>query len=258
MKVPAAMIALLLPFCAADAVAQGAGPGGPVAFAPVTALPDPLQSISGRFNSLNPQGRHACPVDQVTGRVVSARLIMVEALPCGQKETGNLLVNVLLRNPEDAAHMVAGRQVTVKGKFESAEERRSGPFTAFFLIAENAELAGGDSAGGPAPAEPVFTSSMLCQPPELDALAAKLGSDLCVQSTLVADLAATGPALETAARAAANGSRPASGDANAITCRPDRERSALHLKAIACARNSYWAWYNDTGRDLALLKPAPP
>ncbi len=228
-----------------------------VAFAPVIALPTPLQSVSGRFSSLNPPNRKNCPFTQVTGRVVSAGLILADEAGCGQKETGNVLVNVQLANPADAAQMVVGRRVTLSGKFISAEERRDGPFTAFFVIAQNAELVSADRS---VPSASAFTSIMLCQPPELDALAAKLGSDLCVQNTLLDNLAAAGRALEAAARAPANVSPAAAvtGDPNAISCRLDREHSALHLKAIACARNSYWAWYNEKWRDRDFLNPAPP
>ena len=236
-----------------------AQPSGPVAFAPVGGLPDPLQSISGRFTSLNPSNRHDCAVTQVTGRVVSARVIMADEMACGQKETGNVIVNVQPGSAADAGQMVVGRRVAVKAKFISGEERRSGPFSAFFIIAEKAQIAASDSSAGSSPAA-AFTSTMLCQPPELDALAAKLGSELCVQSTLVADLNGTGAALEAAARKPGNLSpgEAVSGDANAITCRLDREHSALHLKAIACARNAYWAWYNEKWRDRSFLTPPPP
>jgi len=100
----------------------------------------------------------------------------------------------------------------------------------------------------------------MCQPPELEALAARLGKDLCVQSTLVADLTATGPALEAAARAPANISPTDTvpGDANAISCRLDPARSDTDLSAIACARNSYWAWYSAKWPDPLSPTPAPP
>jgi hypothetical protein len=248
MKVAASMAALALLLCGPQVRAE---PSGPVSFAPVSGLPTPLQSISGRFTSLNPGNRHSCSVDQVTGRVVAPDLIMVNELPCGQKETGSLLVNVEFQNPADVSQMVTGRHVTIKARFESAEERRSGPFSAFYLIAENAELVGAEPSAPSAP----LTSDMLCQPPVLDALAARLGRDLCVQSTLLDNLSVTEPVLEAAARAP---TERISGDPDAITCRPDRERSALHLQAIACARNSYWTWYSDQGRNLSVLTPAPP
>jgi hypothetical protein len=103
-------------------------------------------------------------------------------------------------------------------------------------------------------------SYMICQPPELDALAARLGRDLCVQSTIVANLAATGPALEAAARTpvdAAPGDS-ARGDADAITCRPDPRVSDRQLPAIACARGGYWAWYSAKWHDPFLPQAAPP
>ena len=146
----------------------------------------------------------------------------------------------------------------MKADFTSGEERRDGPFSAFFLIAQNAEIVANDPA--PVSPAPAFTSYMLCQPPELDALAAKLGSELCVQNTLLTNLSATGPQLEMAARRAASISPAAAvtGDLQAISCRLDREHSALHLKAIACARNSYWAWYNEKWRNRNFLTPPPP
>ena len=245
-----ALCALFCLVCSAPALAQGS-----VAFAPVGGLPEPLQSVSGRFSSLNPGNRHDCALSTITGRVVSQRLVMADEADCGQKETGNVLVNVELANPSDAQEMAAGSRVVINAKFVSGEERRSGPFSAFFVIAQNASVA----ATAPSAASGAFTSAMLCQPPELDALSAKLGSELCVQSTLVGDLPVAGPALEQAARAPSNlspGDR-ASGDPNAISCRVDREHSALHLKAIACARNSYWAWYSEKWHDSSFLTPPP-
>src|SRR3954471_10263924 len=105
----------LILLLSANALAQGA-----VAFAPVTGLPTPLQSVSGRFSSLNPPNRRNCPFDMVTGRVVSPHLVLADEAACGQKETGNVLVNVELADPADAAQMVVGRRFTVKGKFISA------------------------------------------------------------------------------------------------------------------------------------------
>jgi len=255
MKLSVAIGASIALGIALPALAQGT-----VAFAPVGGLPVPLQSISGRFTSLNPPNRHDCPLTTVTGRVVSERLVMAEEAGCGQKEAGNVLVNVELANPADAARMIVGSPVVIKGKFVSGEERRSGPFSAFFVIAQDATVAPAGSPNDAGSAGAPFTSAMLCQPPELDALAAKLGRDLCVQSTLVENLKTTGPALEAAARAPANLS-PADtvpGDPNTISCRLDREHSALHLTAIACARNSYWAWYNEKWRDRTFLTPPPP
>jgi hypothetical protein len=92
---------------------------------------------------------------------------------------------------------------------------------------------------------------MICQPPELDALAQKLGSELCVQNTLLDS--GWLPALEQAARMTKE-----SVDPNAIICRPDRERSDLNLPALACARGSYWAWYESKWRDYLLAAAAPP
>ena len=230
------------------------GPG--VSFPSVSMLPVPLQSISGRWSSLNPRNRVLCFYSRVTGRVVSTRLILVKEMDCGQGvETADVLLNVQLSNPADAVQMVTGRHVVIKGIFRSAQEHS--PKDAFYLIAEKAELVAGDPRSPPAPA---FMSYMMCQPQELDALAKKLGSELCVQSTIVANLTLTGPALETAARAPANLSPGdiVSGDPNAISCRLDPGLSDPQLQAIACARNNYWDWYNKMWRIPFSPTLAPP
>jgi hypothetical protein len=255
MRLILAICVLLLPIC--PALAQTAPAGPPVAFAPVTAVPLPLQSTSGRFSSLNPTNQRNCPANKVTGRVVSARLIMVDERFCGRGQSGNVLVNVELGNPADAAQMIAGRRVTITATFKSADESRTAEFYAQYLIAEKAKLIDADPPAAPAP---VFTSYMICQPPELDALAGKLGSELCVQSTIVANLKVTGPALEAAARGPVKVSSTdtVSGDPAAITCLRDLERSDIHLPAIACARGSYWAWYQTKWRDRLFFTAAPP
>ncbi|HET7086579.1 MAG TPA: hypothetical protein VFI23_17570 [Rhizomicrobium sp.] len=245
-------------FCSGPALAQqGVSAAPPAAFAPVTGIPVPVLSASGRFSSLNPPNWRDCPYKEVSGRVVSTRLILVKEMDCGRPGHDNVLVNVRLRNPADAAQMVAGRPVVVAAKFQSAEEDRDPRFFAEFLIADQAELVGGDRSAPPVQA---FTSYMMCQPPELDALATRLGRELCVQNTLVADLAQTGPALEAAARAPARVSPedPVTGDPNAISCRLDPKRSDTHLPATACARGSYWAWYRTKWDDPLSPTPAPP
>ena len=254
------VIGALLPtlfFCSTHAWAQdSARTGPPVAFAPVTG--DPVQSASGRFSSLNPPNRLNCPYRQVTGRVVSPRLIMVKQMSCGRPGHDNVLVNVQLSNPADTVQMVTGRRVTIAARFKSALEDRDPLFFAEYLIAENAKFAGGDPLDRSGPQ--AFTSYMMCQPPELDALAKRLGSELCVQNTIVANLTTTGPALETAARAPANVSPEDTvpGDPNAISCRLDPKRSDVQLPAVACARNSYWAWYKAKWPDPLSSTPAPP
>jgi hypothetical protein len=261
---PIIVIGAFLPilfFCSAPALAQAdALPGPPVAFAPVTGVPIPLQSASGRFSSLNPLNQHNCPYKKVTGRVVSPRLIMVDELDCGRPGHDNVLVNVQFSNPADAAQMVAGRRVTITATLKSAEEDRDPVFVAEFLIAEKAQLVAGDLRDRSVPPGQPFTSYMMCQPPELDALATRLGKELCVQNTLVENLAITGAALETAARAPAKlapqDTMP--GDPKAISCRLDPGVSDRHLPAIACARNSYWVWYKAKWHDPLSATPAPP
>lgn len=253
---PVPAVALLLTLCCpAVVLAQAAPPS--VAFAQVTAIPVPLQSTSGRFSSLNPTRRTTCPVQTVSGRVVSARLIMVEERFCGPAQSGNELVNVEFANPADAEAMVVGRRVTIKARFRRAEEARTDEFYAHFLIAENAALADAEPR---TQAVPAFTSYIMCQPPELDAMAKELGRELCVQNTITENLATAGPALEAAARAPlkVSATQDVSGDPNAVICIQDHERSDIHLPATACARGSYWAWYNAKWRDRLYSTPAPP
>jgi hypothetical protein len=183
---------------------------------------------------------------------------MVKDMNCGRPGHDNVLVNVQFSNPADAAQMVTGRRVTITARFKSAQEDRDPLFFAEYLIAEKAALVAGDPpdrSGAQA-----FTSYMVCQPPELDALAAQLGHELCAQSTLVENLTVTGPELKTAARAPANASPEDTvpGDASAITCRLDPKRSDAHLPAVACARGSYWAWYKTKWSDPLSPIPAPP
>jgi hypothetical protein len=252
---PILLIAALFPalfFCSAPAFAQNGAPAA--TFAQVGGLPTPLQSVSGRFSSLNPQNRLDCPYQQVSGRVVSPRLIQVKEMRCGRPQHDNLLVNVEFSNPADAAQMVTGRHVVIAADFKSAVEDHD---PVEFLIAEKARLLAADPVDSSA--QP-FTSYMICQPPELDGLAKQVGSDLCVQSTIVANLATMGPALAAAARRPARLSpgETLPGDPDAISCRLDRNISDRHLSAIACARNSYWEWYRGQWHDPMSSTPAPP
>lgn len=235
-----------------------AQPGPPVAFAPVTGIP--LESASGRFSSINPPNAVGCGHQKITGRVVSPYLIMVKQTDCGRPGHDNVLVNVQFANPADVAQMITGKRVTIAADLKSAEEDRDPLFYAEYLIAEKARLERIDPRDPSAPPAGAFTSYMMCQPPELDALATKLGKDLCVQSTVVADLGVTGPALEAAAHAPANLSPTdaVAGDPNAISCRLDPKRSDSQLPAIACARNSYWAWYQEKWPAPWSSTPAPP
>ena len=185
MRLTLASGALIL-LVSAPVLAQNAV-GPPVAFAPVTG--EPVLSASGRFSSINPPNQRNCPYRQVTGRVVSPRLIMVKTMSCGRPGHDNVLVNVQFSDPADTAQMIPGRRVTIAARFKSAMEDRDPLFFAEFLTAENAKFVEGDPPGRFAPQ--AFTSYMICQPPELDALAKQLRSDLCVQSTVVADLTQT-------------------------------------------------------------------
>lgn len=238
--------------CGAPVLAQTSAQ---VAFPQVTGTPLPLQSISGVFSSLNPLDRHACAYRKISGRVVSPRLILVKEMACGRSGHENVLVNVQLASPADAAQMITGRHVDIAAKFKRAEEDRDSVFVAEFLIAEQARIVAADAA----PSAPAFTSFMMCQPPQLDALAGKLGHELCVQDTLVANLAATGPALERAAQApvAALAEDTAPGDPDAIACLPNPWILDRHLSAMACAKGSYWAWYVAMRRDPDFTSPAP-
>jgi hypothetical protein len=258
-----ALFAALLSPCVALAQSAPSANAGEndlsVSLPSVTEIPIPLQSTSGRFSSLNPPHQLHCPYySKVIGHVVSQRLIIVDQMDCqGRGQTQNVMVNVELANPTDIAQMITGRRIAITAIFRSAWERRTSEFTADYLIAQKAEVVAGDPVVRGAPA---FTSYMICQPPRLDALAAKLGSELCVQSTLVADLAATGPAIETAARTPAHVSPDdvISGDPDAITCRIDPGNSDRQLSAIACARNSYWIWYKAKWHAPLSPVPAPP
>ena len=258
LKLALAMGALALSFSPAAVMAQNAAPAA--SFAQVTAAPIPLHSVSGRFSSLNPVNQQKCSYSRVSGRVLSPRLILVKEMSCGRPGHDNVLVNVRFSNPADAAQMITGRRVTIAGSFKHAEEDRDPVFVAEFLIADNARFVSGDRLDASAPPAQAFTSYMMCQPPELDALASKLGHDLCVQSTIVADLAGWEPSLEAAARAPAKlaPEETAPGDPNAISCRLDPGVSDRQLPAIACARNSYWAWYKAKWGDPldATLAPA--
>jgi hypothetical protein len=254
------MGAMFLLVCPAPVLGQAGAARAPVAFPQVTEVPTPLQSVSGRFSSLNPLNQLNCPHRKVSGRVVSPSLILVKEMDCGRPGHDNLLVNVKLSNPADAVQMVTGRNVVITAKFKSAEEDRDHVFVAGFLIAEKAALVAGDPIDLSAPPAQAFTSYMMCQPPELDGLARQLGSELCVQSTIVTNLAATGPALEAAARGPAKvpPEDAVPGDPNAISCRLDSGVSDRNLSAIACARNSYWAWYQAKWHAPQSSIPAPP
>lgn len=205
-----------------------------------------LLSGSGRFSVIDPQYQVTCHVSSVAGRVVSHRLIyMKDDFDCNKDQYGfnghGMLVNIELADPADAAKMVPGTAVIAKGTVKNAMEKHNG-YSVYFIFVENARV----TAIGP-DVDPQYANFtyMNCQPPELDALAKQLGRELCVQSTLVTNLAATGQALEGAAHAPAKMSPgdQVSGDPAAITCRLDPERTDAELSAMTCARNNYWVWW---------------
>ncbi len=263
--------------CSAGLAQDGAPANKDVTFPSATApLPAPYLSCSGRFNSLNPPVLNICRNSSVTGRVVTPRLIRMGRFGCmvpgGAASTSrlssgtngqsldNCLMDLEFSDPADAARMVAGNRVTIEGNFIDAFEYH-GSYPVNFLIAKNAKIVGGDLSTGPATSVPDTPSFMLCQPPQLDALAGRLGRELCVQSSLVANLKETGVALEAAASAPMPGppSQAASGDPAAITYRIDPEHSDAHLTALACARNNYWAWWVGKQADpVGYGRPAPP
>ena len=83
-------------------------------------------------------------------------------------------------------------------------------------------------------------SRIVCRPPQLVELAKRMGRNLCVQNSILANLKATGPALEAAARAFAE-HRPGntlSGSPDAISCR--QMNQAFTVSDLTCAQNSYW------------------
>jgi hypothetical protein len=260
-------ILLLLPLpCSgaalAQAPAQATVPGSPsISLPQVTVRPIAVVSTSGRFSSLNPPDKILCRNGSVSGHVVSPHLIQIDRIGCEQPSGGyapgemeNVLMNVALATPADRAKMITGATVTLKGLFVMALETH-GTYNVSFLLGGNAVILDStppDPSAAPGP----MTSYIVCQAPEMDALAQKLGSELCVQSSLLLNLSADGAALQAAAAAP---DTAAADDANAISCRHDPERSDLHLPAIACARHSYWDWWSIKHRLNALyIRPAPP
>jgi hypothetical protein len=241
-----AVFMLLLP--PAGVVAQERAPSASAANDQHTHFPSVGQQLpallsgSGRFSAIDPPHQVTCGTS-VAGRVVSRNLIfMRNDFDCAGGFRGHdMLVNVELADPVDAAKMIPGTAVVVQGTIKNAMEKHNG-YIVFFIFVENARVTPFGTEVDPTYAN--FTY-MNCQPPELDALAKQLGRELCVQNTLVTNLAATGQTLEAAAHAPAKISPgdPVSGDPAAITCRLDPERSDAELSAITCARNNYWVWW---------------
>ncbi len=224
-----------------------------VTFPPATQpLPAPFLSCSGRFSSLNPPTMDICHNRDVTGQVVTARSIRMGSFACEvsglasyiDQNLDRCIMNVEFSDPGNTSKMVVGKFVEIEGTFIDAFEYH-GRYPVNYLIAKNAKVLSSDLFDEPGASAQAATSFMMCQPPELEALASKLGRELCVQSTLVANLNMIGPALEAAARAPLPGPPrdAASGDPTTITCRIDPEHSDAHLTAVACARNSYGVWW---------------
>src|SRR3954469_3150154 len=120
MRLTPAIGTLLLLICPAPVLAQGGAPaaaGPSVAFPQVTGVPIPLQSVSGRFSSLNPLNQISCPYRRVSGRVVSPRLILVKEMACGRPGHDNVLMKLKFTNPADAMQMVTGRRVVISARF---------------------------------------------------------------------------------------------------------------------------------------------
>ena len=263
-----AVALLIVPFLLDGVVAESIAPAAPKTTDQPARFPSlgqqlpALLSGSGRFSSINPPNQVTCHMSSVAGRVISSNLIHVDHFYCddsgGYGFSGNsMLVNVELADPADAAMMIPGSKVIVLGTVKSAMENHNG-YTPYFLFVENARVGMHDTDADPSHAT---ISYMICQPPELDALAKQLGRQLCVQSTIVANLGATGPALETATRMPVKLSPTdsVSGDPDAITCRLDPEHSDAELPAMTCARNNYWAWWKEKWLNPQLYStPAPP
>jgi hypothetical protein len=241
----ASLLALVLTVCLSPAaLAQNSAPPAPPSNFPSLGQQLPaLLSGSGRFSAINPQHQVTCDVLGLSGHVISRNLIfMKDYFDCGGFRGHDMLVNVELADPADAAKMIPGTAVIAQGKVRNAIEKHNG-YMVDFIFVENARI----TAPFGSDVDPQYASYtyMNCQPPELDALAKALGRELCVQSTLVANLAATGQALEAAAHAPVKMSPgdPVTGDPAAITCRLDPEHSDAELSAITCARNNYWVWW---------------
>jgi hypothetical protein len=263
---PLTIAALLLFFHPAAAPAQSDGTPTTEQTAVLPSISqDPLASTSGRFSSINPRRPLNCRNPRVVGRVVSPQLIQLNEFGCLGQEFAlqgccalvNVLMNVELQESRDVPQMIVGRTVAIKADFKLARESH-GNYLVFFLVAQNAALIAGDPPGPPAPP---FTSFMVCQPPELNALARALGRELCVQSSVMATLNETGPALERAARALVQKTPAdkASDDDDAITCHDDPERSDADLSTIACALRNYWSWWRMKQiQGQKFTRPAPP
>jgi hypothetical protein len=241
-----AAVALLLFFYPAAALAQDGAPATAAnnqhtRFPSVGQQLPALLSGSGRFSAINPPNQGACGT-VLSGHVVSRNLIYVrENFECGGFRGHGMLVNVELADPADAARMIPGTAVIAQGTVKGAHETHNG-YTVYFIFVENARVT---SFGSDIDPEYANFNYMNCQPPELDALAKQLGRQLCVQNTLVTNLAATGQELDAATRVPVKMSPgdPVSGDPAAITCRLDPERTDAELSAITCARNNYWVWW---------------
>ena len=147
-----------------------------------------------------------------------------------------------LADYNDAFKMKRRTVVRLSGDVHLIRER-SGSIEGESLTIENARLMQANSFG----ASP---KNFSCLPPELDALAKRIGQRLCVQNDIMTNLKLTGVALQAAAASPlrspeVNG---LAGDPEAITCRPPEDKKpAAHLRPLPlnCAYNSLWARVRD-------------
>ena len=104
------------------------------------------------------------------------------------------------------------------------------------------------------------SNRIVCEAPELTALSGKLGRNLCVQKSIVANLSVTGPALHTAARALLEhpiGYNP-SRDPDAITCRQDSTQTGTRLPPVmTCGYNRDWKALWGPGPQFHDVVPIP-
>ena len=252
MRLILAIGALLLLACTDPVLAQN---GPPVAFGQVTGIPIPLQSVSGRFSSLNPLDRHGCADKKVSGRVVSPTLILVPQSACGRREQTYVLVNVQLANPADAVQMVPGRRVDITASFKRALEARDLHFYRRFCDRRE-----GRDCRGRSDRSFRAARASLYELYDLPAAGAGRARHTAWQRSLCAEHAS----LQISRQQVRRWRRPPARLRKCrrrtwcpampmrISCRLDPGVSDRHLTAIACARNSYWTWAKAIARPQIL------